>query len=137
MDANDNVRDASVSVELADIAITENVISNYKCGSVPGTCSKNKQQESVDSIWPSPDLDVFRCSFLPFHDNMYGFDLDHRLILIELCNQSLYGHYHQKIFCAPISKVKSDNPNNYEIYIEKVLERYESGDVLTCFRVLQ
>ena len=46
----------------------------------------------------------------------------------------MFGHQPQQIFYAP---VKSNNPANREKYIEDVLERYETDDIITSFSTLQ
>ena len=49
----------------------------------------------------------------------------------------MFGHRPQQIFRAPVSKVKSNDPANREKYIEDILERYKTDDILTSFRTLQ
>ena len=49
----------------------------------------------------------------------------------------MFGHRPQRIFHAPVSKVKSINPANREKYIEYVLDRYETDEILLSFRTLQ
>ena len=95
MDANDDAGDGPVSNILASIGILEVVISNLKDKSEPATYARNTQRKPIDSIWTSPGLKVLRCGFLPFHD-YYGFNSDHHLIWVEICNQTLYGHRLQK-----------------------------------------
>ena len=68
---------------------------------------------------------------------MYGFDSDHQIIWVEICNQSMFGHRPQRIVRAPVSKVKSNDPANREKYIEYVLERYKTDDILLNFATLQ
>ena len=91
MDANDDVRDGVVSVALDEISIGEAVIKNHKGESVPATYARNTLKKPIDSIWTSPGLDVLRCGFLPFH-SVYGFPSDHRMIWVEIYNQSMFGH---------------------------------------------
>ena len=117
--ANDDVRDGAVSAALADTGILEAVVSNHKRKSVPATCTRNTQRKPIDSIWSSPGLKVLRCGFLPFHE-YYGFDSDHILIWVDLCNQSLYEHRPQCVSCAPSTNVKYNNPANCDKYIKKV-----------------
>lgn len=83
----------------------------------------------------SPGIDVLRCGFLPFHDYV-DFQSDHPLILVEICNYAIFGHFPQKIFKAPLSRVKSKDPRNREIYIERVLKQYEEEGVHTQFAAL-
>ena len=99
MDANDDVRDGAVSIALDAIGIGEAVIKNHRGESVPATYARNTLRKPIDSIWTSPGLDILRCGFLPFH-SVYGFPSDHRLIWVEICNQSLFGHRTQRIFRA-------------------------------------
>ena len=75
-DANDDVRDGAVSAALADIGIEEAVIKDHRGESAPAIYARNIQRKSVDSIWTSPELDVLRCGFRPFH-SVYGFPSDH------------------------------------------------------------
>ena len=63
MDANDDVRDGELTKALWEIGIFEAVVSNHKEKSVPATCVKITQQKPIDSLWTSPRLTVFRCSF--------------------------------------------------------------------------
>ena len=49
----------------------------------------------------------------------------------------MFDHRPQQIFCAPVSKVKSNNPVNCEKHIEDTLERYKTDDILTSFSTLQ
>ena len=60
MNANDSIRDGSVSAAPANIGIKEVLISNHRGESVPVTLSKDKQLKPIDSnsIWTSPGLDV-------------------------------------------------------------------------------
>ena len=136
MDSNDDVQDGSVSASLADIGIKEAVINNHRGESGYTTCSKNTQCKPIDSIWTSPGLEVLRCGFLPFH-SVYGFDSDHRMIWVEICNQSMFGHRPERIFRAPVSNIKSNDLSNHEKYIEDVLKWYETDDILTNFTTLQ
>ena len=89
------------------MGIQEAGVSNHKDKSVPATCAHNTQRKPIDSIWTSPGLDVLQCGFLPFHD-YYGFDSDHRLIWVEIYNQTLYGHRPQHVFRAASTRVKSN-----------------------------
>ena len=91
MDTNDDVRNSEVSANLAKIGIGEAVIKNHKGESVPATCARNTIRRPIDSIWTSPRLDVLRCEFFPFH-SVYGFLSDHRMVWVEICNQSMFGH---------------------------------------------
>lgn len=116
MDDNDDVRNRSVSAALANIGITEAVINNHKGENVLATCAKNPQSKPIDSIWTSPGLDVLWCGFLSIH-GVYVFDSDHQLIWVEFFNQSLYSHRLQKIFHAPVSKIKSNDPADCDQYI--------------------
>ena len=59
------------------------------------------------------------------------------MIWVEICNQSMFGHRPQRIFRAPVSKVKSNDPTNHKKYVENVLERYETDDILLSFAALQ
>ena len=68
---------------------------------------------------------------------MYGFPSDHRLIWVEICNQSLFGHRLQRIFRAPVSKVKSNDPANRDKYIEEVLVQFEAQDIMLSFDTLK
>ena len=136
MDTNDDVRDGDVSEALAEIGIREAVLKNHKGESVPATCARNTMRKPIDSIQISSGLDVLRCGFLPFH-SVYGFPSDHRMIWVEICNQSMFGHCPQKIFRAPVSKVKSNDPANCEKYIEDVLVQFEADDILLSFGTLQ
>ena len=124
MDANDDVRDGTVSANLASMGIQKAVISNHKDKSVPATCACNTQRKPIDSIWTSPGLEVLQCGFLLFHE-YFGFNPDHILIWVKICNQTLYGHRPQHVFRALSTKIKSNNPAKRYRYIEKVLERYE------------
>ena len=136
MDVNDDVRVGKVSASLTEIGIEEAVIKNHRGESVPATCARNTQRKPIDSIWTSPGLDVLRCGFLPFH-SVYGLPSDHRMIWVEICNQSMFGHRPQHISRAPVSKVKSNDPANREKYIEDVLLRFESEDIMLSFATLQ
>ena len=59
------------------------------------------------------------------------------MIWVEICNQSMFGHRPQHISRAPVSKVKSNDPVNREKYIEDVLLRFESEDIMLSFATLQ
>ena len=59
------------------------------------------------------------------------------MIWAEICNQSMFGHCPQRIFRAPVSKVKSNDPTNREKYIEDVLVQFEAEDILLSFGTLQ
>ena len=136
LDANDDVRDGEVSAALAEISIGVAVIKNHKGVSVPATCARNTLRKPIDSIWTSPGLDVLRCGFLPFH-SVYSFPSDHRMIWVEICNQSMFGHRPQRIFRASVSKVKSNDPTNREKYIEDVLVQFEAQDIMLSFDTLK
>ena len=49
----------------------------------------------------------------------------------------MFGHWPQRIFCAPVSKVKSNDPAKCEKYIENVLVQYETNGILLSFCTLQ
>ena len=61
------------------------------------------------------------------------------MIWAEICNQAIFSHWPQQIFwfCAPVSKVKSNDPANQEKYIEDVLEQFEAEEILLSFGTLQ
>lgn len=85
MDANDDVHNWSFSAALANVGINKAMINNHKGESVLATCVNNQQRKLIGSIWTSPGLDVLCRGFLPFHD-VYGFDLDNKLIWVEIYN---------------------------------------------------
>ena len=91
MDANDDVRNGSVTKVLWEIGIFEAVVSNHKEKSVSTTCVKNTRRIPIDSICTSPGLSVLRGGFLLFHD-VYGFQSDHRLVWANIYNKDLLGH---------------------------------------------
>ena len=49
----------------------------------------------------------------------------------------MFVHCPQRIFCVPVSKVKSNDPANCEKHIEDVIERYETDGILLSFCTLQ
>ena len=49
----------------------------------------------------------------------------------------MFSHCPQKIFWAPVSKVKSNDPANREKYIEDVLVQFEADAILLSFGTLQ
>ena len=49
----------------------------------------------------------------------------------------MFGHRPQHISRAPVSEVKSNDPANREKYIEDVLLRFESEDIMLSFATLQ
>ena len=59
------------------------------------------------------------------------------MIWAEICNQSMFGHRPQRIFRAPVSKVKSNDPAKREKYIEDVLLRFKAEDIMLSFATLQ
>ena len=132
MDANDDVRDGEVMKALMEIGIFDAVVSNHGGKSVPTTCATNKQRKPIDSIWISPGLTVLRCDFLPFHET-YCFNSDHQLIWADICNEDLFGAYSQHIYRAPVSNVKSNDPDIREMYIQQYLEKYEGEDVINDY----
>ena len=136
MDSNDDVRDGNISAALANIGIKEGVINNHCGESASTTCAKNKQRKTNDSIWTSPDLKGRCCGFLSFH-SVYGFVSDHWFLWVEIHNQSMFGHCPQQTIWASVPKVKSNDPANHEKYLEQVLERYKTNNILTSFRTLQ
>ena len=135
MDANNNVRDGKVTKSLMEIGMYKAVVSNYGGESVSATCAINKQRKPIDSIWTSPGFTVLRCGFLSFH-NVYGFQSDHRLIWADICNEDLLGHRPQHIYRAPRSKVRSNDPDIREKYIQRCLEKYGCEDVINDFQTL-
>ena len=135
MDANDDVRDCKVTKALMEIGMYEAVISNHNGESVTATCATNKQRKPIDSIWTSPGLTVLRCGFLPFH-NVYGFHSNHRLIWADICNNDMLGHRPQHIYRAPRSKVRSNDPDIREKYIQRCINKYGSEDVINNFLTL-
>ena len=49
----------------------------------------------------------------------------------------MFGHRPQRIFRAPVSKVKSNDPANREKYIEEVLVQFEAQDIMLSFDTLK
>ena len=132
MDANDDIRKGKISTALENIGMTEAIVSFHKDRSPPATCTTNTQRKVIDSIWTSPGIHILRCGFLPFHDFL-GFFSDHRLIWADICNQSLYGYRPQRIFRAPTSRVKSNDPASREKYAKRLLEQYERKGLVRKF----
>ena len=135
MDANDDVRDGEVTKALMEIGIFKAVVSNYGGKSVPATCATNKQHTPINSIRTSPRLTVLKCGFSPFHE-AYNFQSDHQLIWADICNEDILGHRPQHIHPALRSKVRSNDPDTREQYIQRCLERYKREDVLNDFQTL-
>ena len=111
------------------------VISNHAGESVPTTCATNEQRKPINNIWTSPGLTVLRCGFLPFHD-VYCFQLDHRLVWVDICNEDMLGHRPQHIHRAPNSKVRSNDPDIRELYILRCIQKYGSEDIINDFQTL-
>ena len=135
IDANDDIRDGKVTEGPMEIGMYEAVVSNRGGESVPATCATNKQRKHIDSSWTSPGLTVMRCSFLPFHD-VYGFQSDHQLIWADICNEDMTGHCPQHVYRAPRSKVRSNDPDIREKYIQRCIETYGAKDVINDFQTL-
>lgn len=55
------------------------------------------------------------------------------MIWADICNQTLYGHWTQKFFRAPASKVKLIDQANICKYMEWELSRYKKEDIVTKF----
>ena len=49
----------------------------------------------------------------------------------------MFGHRPQRIFRAPVSKVKSNDPANRDKYIEEVLVQFEAQDIMLSFDTLK
>ena len=135
INANNDVRDGKVTGALMEIRIYEAVISNHGGESVPTICATNKQRKPIDSIWTSPGLTVFPCGFFPFHD-VYGFQSGNRLIWADMCNEDMLGHCPQYIYRAPSSKVRSNDLDIREKYIQRCIKKYGSKDVINDFQTL-
>ena len=135
MDANNDVRNGAVTKALWEIETFEAVFSNHKENSVPATCAKNTQRIPIDSIWTSPGLTVLRCGFLPLHD-IYGFQSDHRLVWADICNENLLGHRPQHIYRALRAKVRSNDPEVLEKFIQRCIKRYGKEEVINDFQTL-
>ena len=133
--ANNDVRDGEVMKALMEIRMFKAVVSNHVGESVPATCATNKQRKPSDNIWTSPGLTVLRCGFIPFHD-VYGFQSDHQLVWADICNEDLLGHRSQHIYCASRSKVRSNDPDIREKYIQRCLEKYGYEDIINDFETL-
>ena len=71
------------------------------------------------------------------HDFGYEASFGFSVIWVEICNQSLFGHRPQRIFRAPVSKVKSNDPANRDKYIEEVLVQFEAQDIMLSFDTLK
>ena len=109
MDVIDDVKSGQISKVLENIVMVEDILKFHKGTSPPATCTTNKNQKVINSFWTSPDIDILQCEFLPFHNTLGSYS-DHRIIWTDIHNQSLYGHFSQKIFRAPASKFKSIDP---------------------------
>ena len=136
MDSNEDVRDGKVTKNLEAVGMMEGVISQHKKDSAPATCAKNTNRTPIDSIWISPGVEILQCGFLPFHDYR-GFDSDHRLIWVEIDNASIFGHYPQKMWKAPETRVKSNDPRCRDRYIERVLQKYEEEKIFVQCEALR
>ena len=126
MDINDDIRNCECSEKLNNIGMKEIIINFHRERSPPATHNRNKTRKPIDSIWASHGIEAISCGYLPFHDGK-GFPLDHRLVWVDFCNESLFGHRPQRIFRAPRSKVKSNNPISREKYIDKVKKNLQEG----------
>ena len=109
MDTNDDVQKCKCSEKLNNIGMKEIIINSHKERSPSATHTRNKTRKPIDSIWASHGIEAISCKFLPFHDKK-GFYVDHRLVWVDFCNESLFGHRSQRIFRALRSKAKSNNP---------------------------
>ena len=111
----------------------EIIINFHRERSPPATHSRNKTRKPIDSIWASHGIEAISCGYLPFHDGK-GFPSDHRLVWVDFCNESLFGHRPQRIFRAPRSKVKSNNPISREKYIDKVKKIYKKEEIFEEYK---
>ena len=121
MDTNNDVCDGEVTKALLEVGTFKAVVSNHVCESVLVTCATNKQRKLIDSMLTSPGLTVLKCGFLPFHE-VYGFNSDHPLIWDDICDEDLLGHCPQHIYRAPVSNIKSNDPDIREMYIQQCLK---------------
>jgi len=122
MDANNDVCDGEVSKSLLAIDISQAVISSHGGRSASVTCATNTQRKPINSIWTSPRLTVLKFEFLQFHE-VYGFNSDHWLICAKICYTNFYGHHPQRVSRAPVSKVKSNDPDIRGKWIQKCIQR--------------
>ena len=91
MDANDDIRSSNISKMLEEIGMKEAILNFHKEKSPPATHNRNRSRKSIDSIWTLPGIEAISCEFFPFHNNK-GFYSDHRLVWVDLCNESLFSH---------------------------------------------
>ena len=136
MDINDDVRKCECSKKLNNIGMKEIIINSHKERSPPSTHNRNRTRKPIDSIWASNGVEAVSCGFLPFHDEK-GFHSDHRLVWVDFCNESLLGHRPQRIFRAPRSKVKSNNPISREKYIDRTKKLYIEEEIIEEYKTFQ
>ena len=114
----------------------EIIINSHKERSPPSTHNRNRTRKPIDSIWASIGVKAVSCGFLPFHDEK-GFYSDHRLVWVDFCNESLLGHRPQRIFRAPRSKVKSNNPISREKYNDRTKKMYIKEEIIEEYKTFQ
>jgi hypothetical protein len=136
MDANDDVRNGSVSKLLKEVGMMEGVIAHHKTANVPATCSKNRSRMPIDTMRISTGVEILQCGFLPFH-NYLGFNSDQQLVWVEIDNTPIFGHYPQQMWMAPSKRVGSNDPRWWDRYLERVTQQCEEENIFVQCEALR
>ena len=125
----------SLSRRLAVLGLCDSILSLHPHASPPATHNCNTRRIPIDAIWTSPGISVSRSGYAPF-DSSIAMQSNHRLLWIEVTNDSLLGKHLPNSRPVPASRVKSSDPRLRILYNRRVCSKFTEAKLWSRFRTL-
>lgn len=92
LDANENTRRPLLQEWSADLGLIDVHKAMWEDATHVATCNKSTvSNHPIDAVWCSPGLDVAACGLSGFGSLDFGINTDHRLLWVDIADDSLFG----------------------------------------------
>jgi hypothetical protein len=117
MDANEDVREGTVTEALAELGLAEATATAHTPSSPPATCKANLTRTPIDGIWISPSVQVTRCGYLGYDEGPPSDN--HRVVWIDIDNESILGHRPPQLAPKLSKRLRTKDPRIIKRYIQQ------------------
>ena len=116
IDMNEDVRTVKLTQRLKALGLRELILSTHSEASPPATFIRNNSRNSSDGLLETKTVELFQSGYLPVKAAGAPTALidGHRLILAEVCNQSIIGEKMPHSTKAIQTKVLKANDFGYK-----------------------
>lgn len=117
LDANENTRGACLADWASALGLVNVHATMWPDDTFVPTCNKSTISEHpIDAIWCSPGLDVIACGFSGFGSWDLGLRTDHRVLWVDIADESLFGFVAPSPACKTIRHFPLNDPRARKKY---------------------